>query len=237
MSQSEIVIKPLSQGDSYYYRSDHAFDLPCRVIFVAPSHSGKSVLIENIFCNPKFDYFEIFEGNRNVFIMSPTYKSGSMKIKGVLPENVRDHLDSSLIDAIMDEQEDNIKRYGKEASPNVAIIVDDLIAGLTSHDKNVLRKLYFHGRHAKISTFLTSQSYKSIPKSVRVNADHSIIFQINNNKELSSIVEEQNVDTGIFTWILNQATEQPYSFLKINHKKPINERYSVRMSNQTFKIV
>jgi hypothetical protein len=160
-----------------------------------------------------------------------------MKIKGVLPENVRDFLDSDLIDAITEEQEDNIKRYGKEKSPNVAIIIDDLIAGLTSHDKNVLRKLYFHGRHAKISTFLTSQSYKSIPKSVRVNADHSIIFAIHNTKEMTSIVEEQNVEEGVFRWILNSATEEPYSFLKINHKKPINERYSVRMSNQTFKIV
>jgi len=234
---SEIVIKPLTEGDSYYYRSDHAFDLPCRVVFVAPSHSGKSVLIENIFGNTKFDYFDLFESNRNVFVMSPTYKSGSMKIKGVLPENVRDFLDSDLIEAITEEQEDNIKRYGKEKAPNVAIIIDDLIAGLTSHDKNVLRKLYFHGRHAKISTFLTSQSYKSIPKSVRVNADHSIIFAIHNTKEMTSIVEEQNVDEGVFRWILNSATEEPYSFLKINHKKPINERYSVRMSNQTFKIV
>jgi hypothetical protein len=234
---SEIVIKPLTEGESYYYRSDFAFDLPCRVIFVAPSHSGKSVLIENIFANPKFDYYDLFESNRNVFVMSPTYKSGSMKIKGLRPENIRDHLDSDLINAIMEEQEENIREYGKEKSPNVAIIIDDLIAGLTSHDKNVLRKLYFHGRHAKISTFLTSQSYKSIPKSVRVNADHSIIFQINNTKEMMSIVEEQNVDEGVFRWILNHATEQPYSFLKINHKKPINERYSVRMSNQTFKIV
>lgn len=234
---SEIAIKPLTEGESYYYKNDKAFDLPCRVIFVAPSHSGKSVLIENIFCNPKFDYFDIFEGNRNVFIMSPTYKSGSMKIKGVRPENVRDHLDSDLINAIEAEQEENIREYGKDKSPNVAIIVDDLMAGLTARDKNVLRKLYFHGRHSKISTFLTSQSYKSIPKSVRVNADHSIVFQINNTKELSSIVEEQNVDEGVFRWILNHATEQPYSFLKINHKKPINERYSVRMSNQTFKIV
>jgi hypothetical protein len=58
-----------------------------------------------------------------------------------------------------------------------------------------------------------------------------------NTKEMTSIVEEQNVEEGVFKWILNSATEEPFSFLKINHKKPINERYSVRMSNQTFKIV
>lgn len=233
---SEILIKPLSDSDSYYYRNDKAFDLPCRVIFVAPSHSGKSVLIENIFSNPSFDYYDIFEKNRNVFIMSPTYKSGSMKIKGVPDENIRDHLDIVLLSKIQDEQEENIKDYGREKTPNVAIIIDDLVAGLTSHDKNVLRSLYFHGRHSKISTFMTSQAYRSIPKSVRINADHTIIFSVNNKKELQSICEEQNVDEGAFMWILERATEEPYSFLKINHKKPLNERYSVRMSNQHFKI-
>jgi hypothetical protein len=232
----EIVIKPLSTSDSYFYRNDKAFDLPCRVIFVAPSHSGKSVLIENIFSNPALDYYEIFEKNRNVFVMSPTYKSGSMKIKGVREENVRDHLDIGLLAQIQYEQEENIKDFGRDKAPNVAIIIDDLVAGLTSGDKNILRSLYFHGRHSKISTFMTSQAYRSIPKAVRINADHTIIFAVNNKKELQAICEEQNVDEGVFMWILERATEEPYSFLKINHKKPLNERYSVRLSNQHFKI-
>ena len=79
------------------------------------------VLIENIFSNPAFDYYDIFEKNRNVFIMSPTYKSGSMRIKGVPDENIRDHLDISLLAKIQEEQEENIKDYIKNSDAKYLI--------------------------------------------------------------------------------------------------------------------
>ena len=73
------------------------------------------------------------------------------------------------------------------------------------------RKLY-------ISLVFITQSYFSIPKEVRLNSTHYLIFKVNNRRELQNIAFNHSADTVYkdFLKIYRNCTKEPYSFLSID---------------------
>jgi len=204
---------------------------PFRMLFVAPSNSGKSLIIGNLLSKPEFGMKQTFKSN--IWMFSPTYESGDPSYHGVdiKKENIYNNYDESAINAILNEQRSIIAKRGKKRSPHLLFVLDDLITAIPQSRQSSLVTLFFSGRHAKISLIVTSQTAKSIPKPIRLNASAMVILRVN-NIEVKALAEEQQVDTHVFEEMYRTATAEPYSFLYINLTKPISERYYERFNHR-----
>ena len=202
-----------------------------RLLIIAPSHSGKSVLVSNLISAQNFPYAEYF--GRNIFIVSPTFKFASMQgMNNIQPQNVFDSFDTSVLQGLLDDQAELIERYGKKKAVPFLLIFDDVAADLDKTQKAFLKKLFFGIRHLKGSVILISQQYRAVPKAVRMNATDTILFEITNSAELKDIAEEQAFPAQQFLDVLEYATTvAPYSFLTYRHKKKKEHRLQLRFEN------
>ena len=67
----------------------------------------------------------------------------------------------------------------------VLIVFDDVIAGMISNKKlnPIVTELFTRDRKRKVSVVLTTQTYFKVPKDVRLNSTHFLLwkFKIKNN--------------------------------------------------------
>lgn len=209
-----------------------------RMCVYAPSYSGKSYFINKLLTDKKYGYYKIFKPN-NIYVFSPTFKSDSSydelkdKMKKADYDNAMNYLDYDKIEEIIKEQKDMKRR--KQAEP-VLFLIDDLITQIPSRGFSKITDLFFSGRHAFISIILTSQTFKSVPKAIRLNADSNIYFYNNmNKKEIKEICEEAPDDDieHILERLKNNRDEnRRYDFLYMNMKKSIKNRYYLNMTDK-----
>jgi len=214
----------------------HLFQVPFRLTVYGASASGKGVMLNNLIASKRFPYRGLFK--KNVFIFSETIALGDPSFADMdyLPENrfIKGY-DERIVAAIWDEQNEIIKKHGKAKAPHILLLFDDTVTSITSSPASLLRKLFFQGRHSKISTIVTSQHYAALPRSVRLNADSSVVFDTN-KKQAMTMADEQAIETDAFIEILRNATSEPYSFLVIMYKHPIPSRYQLRFTGRYYEI-
>ena len=72
----------------------------------------------------------------------------------------------------------------------VLIIFDDMISHVMSDKKaqQILKDLFIRCRKLNISLCFLTQSYFSVPKDVRLNCTHYILFKLNNRREFLLIL-------------------------------------------------
>ena len=208
---------------------------PFRMAIYGHSASGKGVLIANLIGSKRFPYRAVYK--RNIFIFSDTISLGDPSFSEV--DLAEDHYikgyDEAVVKKIWDENDAIIAKHGKPKAPHILLIFDDTVTSLSNNPKSLLRRLFFQGRHSKISTIVTSQSYTALPRAVRTNADTAVFFETN-RKQLSIIAEEQSVEAEVFYAMMRAATDEAYSFLVIMYKKPIPQRYQLRFTNKFFEV-
>ena len=207
---------------------------PFRMAIYGHSASGKGVLIANLIGSKRFPFRALFK--RNTFIFSDTIALGDPSFSEVdLPE---DHYikgyNEAVVQRIWSEQDSIIAKHGSKA-PHILLVFDDTVTALSNNPKSILRRLFFQGRHSKISTIVTSQAYTALPRSVRTNADTAVFFETN-RKQLTIIAEEQSVEAEVFMAMMRAATDEAYSFLVIMYKKPVVSRYQLRFSGKFFEV-
>jgi hypothetical protein len=214
---------------------DHLFQVPFRLVIYGVSSSGKGVLLNNLLGHgDRFPYKNLFK--KNVFIFSETFRLGdpSFVDLGHLPEDrIINGYREDVIRQIWDEQDKIIKQHGKSKAPHICILFDDTLTSLSQAKQSLLNRLFFQGRHSKISTIITSQHYSSVPKSVRLNADSSIFFSMNTKQALIA-GDEQVIDPHEFVAFLRAATEESFSFLTVMYKHPVSTRYQLRLTGKYF---
>ena len=69
-----------------------------------------------------------------------------------------------------------------------------------------------------ISLCFLTQSYFSVPKDVRLNCTHYILFKLNNRRELQNIAinHSADIDYNDFIKIYRDCTKEPFNFLTID---------------------
>ena len=84
--------------------------------------------------------------------------------------------------------------------------------------EQVLNDLFIKCRKLNTSLCFLTQSYFIVPKDVRINCTHYIIFKLNNKRELQNIAINHSVDIDYKDFITNyrNCTKQPYNFLSID---------------------
>ena len=120
----------------------------------------------------------------------------------------------------MDDIYENIEDYRKIRKRKVSIVFDDMISHVMSDKQaqQVLKDLFTRCRKLNISLCFLTQSYFSVPKDVRLNCTHYIIFKLNNKRELQNIAINYSADIDYkdFVNIYRKCTENPYNFLSID---------------------
>lgn len=207
-----------------YMKQDIIPRHPASIIFNGRSGSGKSNLCVNLLTRKQFykDYFDI------VFFFSKTAKADD------LPEYL--NLDSKRIytdfkpevfEHIFETQENIIESKGIHKSPKILVILDDCISDKKFLRSGFLVKLFIQNRHLNISTWLMSQSFTRVPRVCRLQANALFIFASTDSEVeiLSTEFAPPNVPKKRMRQLVDRATCDPFCFLFINMKSPIQKRY------------
>ena len=123
----------------------------------------------------------------------------------------------------MDDILSNIEDYNKKRRRKVLIIFDDMISHVTSDKKTqqILKDLFIRCRTLNISICFLTQSYFPVPKDVRLNCVHYILFKLNNKSELQNIAinHSADIDYKNFIKIYRHCIKERFNFLTIDTTK------------------
>ena len=129
----------------------------------------------------------------------------------------------------MDDIYDDVNDYNKKRKRNVLIVFDDMISHVMSDKKaqQVLKELFIKCRKLNIGLCFLTQSYFSVPKGVRLNCTHFIIFKLNNKRGLENTAINHSPDINYkdFVKIYRDCTKEPYNFLTIDTTQLVNNRF------------
>ena len=129
----------------------------------------------------------------------------------------------------MDNIYDDINDYNKKRKRKVLFVFDDMISHVMSNKKaqQVLKELFIRCRKLNISLCFLTQSYFSVPKDMRLNCTHYVIFKLNNKRELQNIAinHSADIDYKDFVKIYRDCTKEPYNFFTIDTTQPIVKRF------------
>ena len=87
--------------------------------------------------------------------------------------------------------------------------------------EQILKDLFIRCRKLNISFSFLTQSYFSVPKDVRLNCTHYILFKLNNRTELQNIAIDHSTDIDYkdFIKIYRVCIKEPFNFLAIDITK------------------
>ena len=93
--------------------------------------------------------------------------------------------------------------------------------------QQVIKELFIRCRKLNVSLCFLTQSYFSVPKDVRLNCTHYIIFKSNNKRELQNITINHSADIGYkdFIKIYRDYTKEPFNFLTIDTTQTVDKKF------------
>jgi len=200
---------------------------PFSAVISGRSGSGKSQLLLNILSRSEMygNYFHC------ILVFSPTANDLDDTYKSLdLPkENFIKEFDSTMLQNILDNRKKLIKDKGIEyvsKYSRVLLIFDDMIAEKKFLESPENLKLFTLLRHYLCSVIILSQSFKKIPRSIRINANYLAIFP-SLESEIMVLLEEitpSGITKKDFRNILDYCTKDKYSFLSINNHADQDKR-------------
>jgi len=198
----------------------------CTLIIGLPA-SGKSSLIKTLLNGTS-------ESNlyNNVF-NSVYYISPSMTMQLNLPEDKLINLgDNDNLSGILQDIIDNETGLGEPGDPHrVAVFLDDAVSWLEKDKKSmkIFKKLVFNGRHilgnnSSLQSFIVSQKIKSIPLTIRSQANQ--VFFFNSTKAEKAILADEfmPLDPKESQLLFDFVFDEPFNFMFINLQLPIKSR-------------
>jgi hypothetical protein len=209
---TELSVLNLHQGTESKHPLSYPF-LPnpqkCfRMLIFSPSNSGKSNLIKNLITRQEFGYNSFYKSN--IFLFSPTIHIDPIWQGLDLPKT---HLYGEWDEKVVE----NILAYSTKHEGSL-LILDDMITSsdaINGKRGNLLKKIFYQGRHHKVSIILVSQKLKDIPLGMRINSTHIICFDLRNKNEEDAFFEENNYIDNL-PEKYSEATSVKYDFLYIN---------------------
>jgi len=226
-----LEIKPVAKAKQNQFNIPKFLPQPpFRMVFVAPTNSGKTTVINNMLTKPAFGYKSVFK--KNIFLFSPSSKYDDV-LDGIdiKEDNIKANLDEPFIDEIVEDQKKIIEEHGKKKSPHLLFIFDDVVLQIKKTGDNALKRIFYYGRKYNISCMITTQKYKALQTDYRLNASNYVYFLNTNNREKNTIAEDQPIDRDDFYEIWDLAKEDGnYSFIYVNVSQPVKERYYINFT-------
>ena len=222
-------------------RYPQADRLPSRSILLAPSGSGKTVLLQHLILDQYRDCFA------RIFVFSPSvdiddawlsvkeYVHNRIVAKNDKETYFFDHYDPAALKRILDTQRAVIE-YQKNRKEThellqTLIIVDDFAdAPEFSRNSKLLHSLFTRGRHSGLSTIVSTQRFFALHPAIRLNATSLYVFRLRNDKDLQAFLEETSAlaDKKTLMALYKYATAEPYSFLFAKLTSPRDDMFWLR---------
>jgi hypothetical protein len=213
----EIIPLPIKTPDKLhsYLPSQH-------MLITAPTASGKTVLLINMIGRKKFPYLKYYE---KIHVFSPTVEIDNSwnLLKNIKnsPYVLKEDMDIDYIYDLIARQEEDILLLGKNKAKHHLLVIDDHGGDMKSSKNRFMVSLLMRLRHSNIHLWLTTQSYRAIPRGMRLQFAYHIIFRVS-PQELEIIANEVNgsLDSNVFkSMYLTAITDRPYNFLYIDISK------------------
>ena len=205
---------------------------PYRKLIIGPSGSGKtnyllnSIQKDNNSIDKIYLYAKDLEEPKYQFLINKREQAGI--------KNLNDPTAFIEYSNTMDDVLENIEDYNKKRKRKILIVFDDMISHVVSGKKaqQVLKELFIRCRKLNVSLCFLTQSYFSVPKTMRINCTHYILFKIHNKRELQNIVINHSADIGYrdFVKIHRDCTKEPYNLLTIDNTQPV-KRFKKNFNN------
>jgi hypothetical protein len=199
------------------------------LLMVAPTCSGKSVLLCNMLKNVMYGYHNVFE---QIYYISPTVMlDDTLKAIAKDDEIIKIHEPEELemIDHILSDLVKEQKKKDDDERKNILVVLDDCIEYFSNH--SVLNNLPSLSRHYRISFIVLSQAYSALGNRFRKNTTHLIVFKLYNKKDLKAIEEEIGSNYEDFIEHYNEATKDKYNFLYLNNtNKEVHHNFIKKLS-------
>lgn len=236
--KSTFLINLLLNPNFYkgYFHQIHVFtptlfqDEKWQIVKSQDNILAQNKVLEKLLSPPreKKSYSELIEGSNLV----------GERFTGRIPEeNFHSEYDEAVLKQIFEDQKLQIEFLQtnnklKTNSDKILLIFDDALAlnkQLFKHN-SFFQQLNTFNRHFNISIIIVSQAYKQIPRTIRVNMNSYILFEISNDKELRLFYEENTLSISWEKWLeyYNTCIKEPYSFMYINYQHPKGKRIMKR---------
>ncbi len=217
-------IQKLEEENKFLKKVDDIDDvLPQHPFFfaiLAQRNSGKTTLLVNLLMNGdmyggKFDY---------VHIWSPTiHIDGNWKKLKLNKERTHTDYETDDFSNLLQEIEEG------EMEGSHLIVIDDMTEKIKD-DRNMrldIEKLAFKARHWNVSVIIVSHQLKFLSAATRTSISDLILFNIQSATELDKLIEENRglLSKKEFLRIYNEAVKEPYGFLYIKRKEPLEKRF------------
>jgi len=184
-------------------------------------NTGKSVIIFNLIKH----YAGCFD---SISVFSPTWQQDptvSPLATGIDESCYHETIDVEFIEDLIKSQELEKKKFDKgtlrqKYLSRHLLVFDDCIADQNfaiQNNQGILNRLSTKGRHWRLSFLVASQSYKSLPKKMRVNIPNYIITKSYNENERRQITEElsNTLSEKRFNELFEYAIEGEYNFFYV----------------------
>ena len=207
----------------YNYKYEMMPSLPAKMLCVASSTGGKSVLIQNLI-------LKIYRGSfERIYIFSPSvhvddtwravkkYITDVMKVDTEKEKIYYEEYDPIALKHIIETQH-KVTNFRKKNKQNelfsILIVVDDFADDPKFvRYSNILHGLFTRGRHNAISRILSKQKYNVFAPIIRLNASALFIFRLKNMNEVNSFLEENSALVDKRTFSLALRTRSCSAFL------------------------
>jgi hypothetical protein len=196
--------------------------LHCSYLICGKSGSGKTAVLvhllrSNALLANAFDYIFYCCDSPDDMVQSNLH----------LPkENIIQNFDADFLDRLIKKQEAKIKKKGADKADSILLVFDDILSKTKFLNSGIMTKLVCESRHYNISCIFNTQSYKKLPRVVRINVRGIILFP-SNLGELEKFSEE-NALPGMskkdFLKLVQHCTAEQYQFAFINHDAPPNDK-------------
>ena len=191
-------------------------------MITAPTGSGKTVLLINMIARTVFPYSKYY---KQIHVYSPTINidnnwdllKNDKSDKYILKEN----LDLQDIFDLVSSQEERILIKGKNKCKHHLLIIDDFAGQMKNSENKYLIELIMKLRHSNIHLWLTTQSYRAIPRAMRLQFMYHIIFRVSPQEldimstEINGSIEEK-ISKSMHMLAI---TERPFNFMYVDIKK------------------
>lgn len=202
-------------------------ELNFRLLLTGPSNSGKTNF-------GRWVIDKYYQGSFNrTLLMSPTAKIDPVwkDLKGLKKADRIEKLSIKPLKKLLQEQKAKVKSMGKAKASKALLILDDTIGNTQFINSPEFLQIFIRGRHFNISSIVMTQSYVKLPRSVRLQATHAVMFP-----SFRSEIERLYEDHGPYQLSKNEwfsmvmqacekTDQEQWPFFYLDTTKPVEERY------------
>jgi len=215
------TIKPLKSTRDGIHKTEaqkkFVLPPPGTSCFVGCSGSGKTTIVANLLNQKSMlkDYFDKIY----IFCLSPC-TTLTDHVSQISEDDMFTDDDPDKLTELYETQKSVVKKIGFKRAKHVLFILDDIVQSNKFMNSKVLTDIFFGGTHAKVSLWVLSQNYMSIPRRLRMNTHSLILCHGVNMTEIERFSDEYQspyMKKKEFTKLVEFCLTKPYSFMFVNN--------------------